>query len=415
MNAAARRFPIVEAIVAAVALVAVSIAATISARQAQSGLNGYDTRSTYDVTSGGYRAWYELLQREGVDVQRFERRPAYLDGSVDVYVTAVDLNAVAAQAAAGGDVNLFVDADWEALAKWVRAGGHLVWLADGKLTPNYLNTPDVEGSGLKTDNAVTVALSPLTVGVHSVSGTSPLRVPFKNALRTAPLVADDTGAVVTEYPLGKGSVTVVSDESLFDNDRLSHADNARLAYDLATTGLTPRASIAFDEWSHGHVTGDNWWSVLPRPLQLALVAIALVLVALAVGTALRFGPVAPVADESERTSAEYLTSMAVLYQRGRAVRAALVEMADACLRDVSQALGLPEGASARAIALRAGSGASDERSEAVMELDRLRSYEFPHDADLVRAAAISTLLRKEFTRHGRTGIGRRFTPQRRTA
>ena len=42
------------------------------------------------------------------------------------------------------------------------------------------------------------------------------------------------------------------------------ADNARLSYDLATTGLTPHGSVAFDEWTHGYVAGDTWWSILPR-------------------------------------------------------------------------------------------------------------------------------------------------------
>ncbi len=415
MKGTARRFPTVEVVVAVAALAAVAVAAALEGRQTQKHLSSYDTRSTYDAASGGYRAWYELLGREGVREQRFERRPGYLDDSVDVYISATDLNASMAQAVSTGNLDVFTDADWYALAKWIRAGGHLVWLADGKLTPDYLNAPAIEGSGLKSDDAVAVAVSPLTDGVRSVSGTSPLRIPFKRALLAAPLIADDTGAVVSRYALGKGSVTVVSDESLFENARLARADNGRLAYDLATAGLGPHGSVAFDEWSHGYASGDTWWSVLPRPLQVAVIAIACILIALALGTAPRFGPVAPVVDESERTSAEYLTSMAVLYQRGRATRAALREMVDACLRDVAQALGLADNAPARAIATRAGSGTSDERAEAVMELDRLRSYETPNDADLVRAAALCIMLRKEFTSHGRIGIRRRFTPQRRTA
>ena len=399
--------------IAAAALIAIGIAAAVGGRQAQTSVSSIPSLSTYDAAPGGYRAWYELLAREGEPVQRFERRPAFLDPSVDVYVTAYEVSNAIAQAAAGSAPDIFVEADWYALAKWVRAGGHLVWLTAGTLPSEYLNAPLVSDSGMKADSAVPVALSPLSTGVRSVSGTSGQRIRFSTAVRSAPLIADDTGSVVVTYPLGKGVVTVIADESLFTNGRLARADNARLAYDVATAGLTPHGSIAFDEWSHGYVSGDSWWTVLPRPIQIALIAIACVFVAVLVGSALRFGPLAQLPDGAERTSAEYLTSMAVLYQRGRAVRAPLVEMADGCLRDVARALGLPENAGARAIAARLG-GPDEGLAEAVMDLDRLRSYEAPHESDLVRAAALCVSLRKEFSSHG-IGIGRRVAPQRRTA
>jgi len=279
----------------------------------------------------------------------------------------------------------------------------------------FMNAPTVGKIGPSTDDAVTVAPSPLTAGVSAVSGTSKLRVPFASSGTAAPLVADDTGGVVVSYPLGKGTVTIVSDESLFQNARLKRADNARLAFDLATAGLTPRGSVAFDEWSHGYVAGDSWWAILPRQFQVATIVIAFALVLLVVGTAFRFGPTARLPDESERTSAEYLTSMALLFERGRAVRSALGDMADACIRDVAAALGLADSASARTIAARAGSAQGDDRGEAVMELDRLRSFEYPHEADLMRAAKLCAYLRKEFTRHGRIGIGRRASSARRIA
>jgi hypothetical protein len=278
-----------------------------------------------------------------------------------------------------------------------------------------MNVPSVQTLGPSADDAVAVAPSPVTQDVRTVSGTSRLRIPFATSGAAAPLVADDTGAVVASYRLGKGTVTIVADESLFQNARLKRADNARLAFDLATAGSTPRGAVAFDEWSHGYEAGDSWWAILPRPFQAAFVIIAFALVLLAVGTALRFGPTARLPDESERTSAEYLTSMALLFERGRAVRAAIADMADACIRDVAAALGLADSASARTIAARAGSAEGDDRGDAVMELDRLRSFEYPHEADLMKTAKLCAYLRKEFSRHGRIGIGRRAPSARRIA
>lgn len=408
-----RRFPFVETIVAAVAIVAIAITSYFSAQREASATNSFDTRSTYDTASGGYRAWFELLERENVRVERFERRPAFLDGSVDVYVVANEtIGNMIANSAIQEEPDVYNDGDWFALAKWVKAGGHLVWVSDGVAPSNYLNAPAVVSSGPSTDDAIVVTPSTIAIGVQTVSGTSKLRVPL-GAQGAPPVIADDTGAVVATYPLGKGVVSIVSDQSLFENGRLDRADNARLAYDLATYGLTAHGSIAFDEWSHGHVAGDSWWSVLPRPFQVAVVVVAIALVVLAIGTGLRFGPVVRLADEGERTSEEYLSSMAVLYRRGGAVREAIVDMADSCLRDVAASLGLSESAASRAIASRAGNEGGDVRGEAVMDLDRIRSFESPHESELIRAAALCVNLRKELSPHARIGIGRRSAPPRR--
>jgi hypothetical protein len=97
------------------------------------------------------------------------------------------------------------------------------------------------------------------------------------------------------------------------------------------------------------------------------------------------------------------------------VRSAIGDMADACIRDVAAALGLADSASPRTIAARAGSAQDDERADAVMELDRLRSFEYPHEADLMKTAKLCAYLRKEFSRHGSIGIGRRASSARRIA
>lgn len=408
-----RAFPWVETIVTFVAVAAIATVGYFQQLRETALTSTFDTRSSYDAASGGYRAWFELLQREGVRVERFERRPAFLDGSVDVYILANETvgNAIATSQVEE-EPDAFGDGDWFALAKWVKSGGHLVWLTDGSTVPDYLNAPDIVENGPARDDAVVVTPSSIAANVRSVSGTSKLRVPF-DADGAPPIIADDTGGVVATYALGKGSVTVVSDQSLFENGRLALADNATLAFDIATAGLSEHGAVAFDEWTHGHVAGDSWWSVLPRPFQIAFVIIALALVALGIGTGLRFGPAVRLADESERTSEEYLTSMAVLYRRGGAVKEAVVDMADSCLRDVASGLGLSEGAGDRAIATRLGGHGGDERAEAVMELDRIRSYEAPTESELVRAAALCVTLRKELSAHARIGIGRRATSPRR--
>jgi len=278
-----RSFPWIEAVIAFVAIATIATAAYIQQLR-QTASSAFDTRSTYDAASGGYRAWFEFLQREGVRVERFERRPAFLDGSVDVFILANDtIGNATAQSQVEKAPDFYNDGDWFALAKWVKAGGRLVWLADGIAVPDYLNAPPFAKIGPSNDDAVIVTPSSIAVQVRSVSGISKLRVPFSSG-GAPPVIADDTGGVVASYPLGKGSVTAVSDESLFENGRIARADNATLALDLATAALSEHGSVAFDEWSHGHVAGDSWWSVLPRSFQVGFAAIALALVALGIGT-----------------------------------------------------------------------------------------------------------------------------------
>ena len=190
-----RAFPWVEAIVAFIAIVAIATAAYLEQLR-QTAASAFDTRSSYDAASGGYRAWFELLQREGVRVERFERRPAFLDGSIDVYVIANEtLGNYIATSQVEEAPDYYNDGDWFALAKWVKAGGHLVWITDGYAQPAYLNAPELVGKGPASDDAVTVTPSSIAANVRSVSGTSKLRVPFDSG-GAPPIVADDTGGVV---------------------------------------------------------------------------------------------------------------------------------------------------------------------------------------------------------------------------
>ena len=95
-----------------VALAVVALAA-LAAFRPEPGAST-DTYATTDFRSGGTAAWYELLQREGVPGDRFERRPGELDGSIGTLIDAFGVDPVT------GDVR--TPADEAALDAWVRAG-----------------------------------------------------------------------------------------------------------------------------------------------------------------------------------------------------------------------------------------------------------------------------------------------------
>ncbi|MBV8170598.1 MAG: DUF4350 domain-containing protein [Candidatus Eremiobacteraeota bacterium] len=407
-----RSFPWTEIIVLALAA-GVVLAITYAAyRHQQATAPHFATFSSYDAHSGGYRAWYELLQREGFHVVRFGQRPAFLDASIGTLIASPNEKEVALRAQQTQDVTgVPQDIDFENLRAWVHDGGRLVWVTDGSWDdPLDLDT---DSAGPKDDNAIPVALSPQTDGVSSVVGVDSLRVRPGTSPLYVPLLADSAGAVVAERRYGKGTILVVTDQSLFDNKHIALGDNAKLAYGLAagTSG-----TVAFDEYLHGYVSGSSWWTILPAPVRAALIIAVAGFTLLLVGTALRFGPTARLPENTERTSAEYLSSMAQLLARGRAARKALRDLAGVTLRDVASSLGLSDRATAAQIAASARNGENGEtRAAQIEELGRLQMRNEPANVDLLRAAQLSASLRKEYSRYGRIGFGRRAAPIGRTA
>jgi len=407
----ARDFPWTEVVVLAIAGAIVLSLFYEGYRRQEASAPRYDTFSSFDAHSGGYRAWYELLGREGMHVERFEQRPAFLDSSVGTLIVAPNLNELELRSEKSGDQTGIPQAiDFDNLQTWVKSGGHLVWITDGHWDGDLDLNTDSKGVA-DSDTAVTVALAPQTDGVNAVSGTSSLRV--HGSLAYVPLIADSAGAVVAQRRLGKGSITVVTDQSLFDNKQLTQADNARLAYDLAAGGS---GVVAFDEYVHGYASGSSWWTILPKPVQAGLIVIGAGLLLLLLGTALRFGPTARLPETSERTSAEYLSSMAQLLARGHAARKALRDLVAITLSDVAAGLGLTDRASIRDIVARVQVSQDGEvRAAQLEELDRLRMLPAPTDKDLLRAAQLCAALRKEYAPYGRIGFGRRAAPLRRSA
>jgi hypothetical protein len=392
----------------------------------------YDTFSSYDFQPGGYRAWYDLLQREGLSVARYERRPGYLRGSIATLIVSNNAFDAALRAQVGRPSGTFSDADLEALRSWVAKGGRLVWLVDratalgdsqgegkrrlrkllgGDVAPS-LHIPVVTSGRRQRDAAVVIAPLPLSRGVHQLSGLGRLRLPFDVDPSITPLIADDGGSVVAWYSLGRGSIVVVTDETLFENSRLAKADNARLGYDLAAFGLRPGQVVAFEEWTHGYQSGDTWWSILPPALRLALGIAAGALLLLLLGAMWRFGPAAVLPENVERTSEEYLISMAALLKRGGATRKAVHDLALVALHGAARSVGLPDAAPASAIANRLrGSEAGDRRAHDLITLERLAGYQQPSPAELVEAARLSRSLRKELMLDG----PQRLEPRRATA
>jgi hypothetical protein len=345
--------------------------------------------SSYDSGRNGYRALYDILDRGGVPVRRFERDLGLLDRDVGTLV----ISTTTPDYSYGNpfDVHPLGSDDVVVLRAFVNRGGRLVVLdtdfggsEDAKL--GLPGSHGVKGSSV-ADSVADVAL---TAGVTRVRATVESAFPLETRKAT-PLLANASGLIAIAYPLGKGEVVAISAPQIFSNWFLAGDDNARFAFNV----LAGHGAVAFDERVHGYVEDKSFWSALPPPVHVAVwLVVATVCLGL-IGANVRFAPAIPLEPPDERDSSAYLGAMASLLGRARAARSAVAVFTDDALRRARLRYGLPASADAVAIGLRAD---RDDVRRAVIDLEHLRSIDRPGEAQLVRAALLNARLRKDLAK-----------------
>ena len=383
-----RRLPPLET-----ALIALGIAILVwltAASQAPEGDAPHlDSFSSFDAASGGYRAFYAMLAAERVPVSRFERRPAFLDGSIGTLVYVEPYEFDPRQIAMSEN-------DLNALEAWVRDGGRLLYIGhdDAAAKRGVLRLPastPAHAVVRPQQRAPEIA----TAGVGSLSPQTGLR--WKPRRGLAVLFDDGRGPLAVRYAYGHGSVTALIDEELFQNGNIGKPDRARFAFALARP---PGAagSVAFDETAHGYLEPDHWWTVVPRSFAIALgVAVAAILVAIA-GAAVRLGPPLVPFERRDRSSADFIDALSTLLERGRATRKALLDASRSTSHAIARSLGLPDGIKESEIAARLE---PREVREAYRDMVNVSANGFPDEKNLLRGVALAQQLRKEFALHGR--------------
>jgi hypothetical protein len=260
--------------------------------------------SSYDTGRSGYAAWYDVAQKAGLPVRRFERALGTLDGDVGTLVIGGYENDPSAKPLDANDAKL--------LESFVKRGGRLVVLDDEfagnrDLTPGVGTTVDASER-----DAIALANDRFTAGVSRVSG--PVDAVFRFSERQGvPLLANRSGVVAIAYTYGKGEVVAVTAPALLGNANLAHDDNAAFGYDL----LAGHGAIAFDEYVHGYDEGTTFWNALPPPVHAAVyLTVVIVLLAL-VGANVPFVPPLTLEPPDERDSSGYIDAMAALMRRAR--------------------------------------------------------------------------------------------------
>lgn len=260
-----------EAVLGSIVLAGLIGAAVLSSNGGEAAT---DTFASGDFRTGGYAAFFMLLQREGVAAQTFERRPAELaDAGIDTLIVAYP--------AAGAETASRLAPDRVALRHWVASGGRLIAL--GTTDPFAAIEPP------------NTAIAP--------SEHVDTRVPH-----------------VTRS--GRGELVLIPDARRFDNANLALGDNARTAYALAQL-RRPGGAVAFDETIHGSLVDRRWWQTLDAAQLVALGGGMLAILIALIGGALRLGPAVALGAAREPASDEFVAAVAALYQRSKARRAAI--------------------------------------------------------------------------------------------
>ncbi len=128
---------------------------------------------------------------------------------------------------------------------------------------------------------------------------------------------NERGALLVDYPHGKGRIVLLSDPYLVANNGINRADNLQLAINVV---MGPGGLAAFDEFHQGRAYTHNaliqyfeGTPVLAICGQLALFGLAIVW-----SRGRRFARPLPLPHVDRRSSLEFVASMAELQQRAKA-------------------------------------------------------------------------------------------------
>ena len=313
------RRDVIVAAVAVAALVAVSLLGDHGEKPAAA------TRSSADYSFGGYRAWYELLAREGVRVEPFRRHhDALAQSGIDTLIVAFPAPPLPTDWDA---------AERDALRAWVRGGGRMI---DIGLTPPA-GKDDAKGEKVmlderRADNGSLSGAFARWVAALPARGTERL-VPLPKVRDVATLLRDRAGPLVVRYRYGRGEVIGVASAEPFENRALARGDAARLAYLVGRPGRSGGV-VAFDEAVRGDVVEKPWYRALTAAELVALALAGLAGLLWLLYGIVPLGPAVRLRPPREPTSQEFVDAVAALYERARARDHA----AEALLRDARRSL-----------------------------------------------------------------------------
>lgn len=267
----------------------------------------YEPGSVYNTEADGSAALQRWLTDLGYQVETME----YVEWEFSEEQDAVLIL---------DPTSFFQPGEPETILEWVRdTGGTLIIAAD--LDNGLYRELNVELTDFDTTvSGVITTAQPLgNPAAPALSLPNPAPYFITSRRDAAVLAGAEDKPVVLAVTEGRGMVYMISSFDVLSNLGLRVENNARLAQNLLSR-VPEGGTVVFDEIHHGRALPPK----VPRnpvvfsPLVAAVIYSALVIGLWAWLNGRRFGTVVPLREEvARRSSAEYVQSMAGLFQRGR--------------------------------------------------------------------------------------------------
>lgn len=354
--------------------------------RAARGLDIVPNPSAFNGGPSGLRGLYFLWRELGFDTRVWRRGWDDLPSEAGVIVVAAPF---AYGAEPGAKESSY-------LLEWAEAGHSVLLLGRDSEASAAFGLRPVPGSSVR-GTLRPLAPTDLMTGVDALSLGGDRWTDLSPSFVSH--VGDDGGPALLSCSLGDSHLIALADVSALSNEHLREADNAILAANLAAIG-SAQGPIYFDEFHHGFRERRTLAALLFRPPLLwvtlqVLLALALLLHA----ASRRFGtPVPLVPAVRHRASVEYVTAMASLYRRGKAVDLMLERLSKGFRREVTRSLGLPANAPAARVAgaAAARSGVDPERVVHLLRLceEQVAPEARPKEGLLLWAGVESETLRR---------------------
>jgi hypothetical protein len=306
--------------------------------------------STYSTSSKGTRALFDLLQRQGVRVQRGERPLTELTEEVGLLVIVEPL----ARAIDGTET--------AALQEWLNGGGTLLLVVSGSWPLRSAFGVGFEEMSVRPTDAppsdvrTVPGESPFLQDVASLRVVTPTRLaPTPGKKGVTRLAHNADGALALTWKEKEGRVVAVSDGVSLDNRSIASADNAVFYVNVAQEAARgDRPIVLFDEYHQGYGeetgTQKSLWQAIGTPGRALFFYLLAAFLLVVYNANRRFGAPLTVELPSSRPSTEYITSMALLYRRAGAGEIALETIYKDFVRDLASKVDAPPEADSQRLA-----------------------------------------------------------------
>lgn len=323
----------------------------------------YPHYSAFNAGASGYKAAYLLLKQRGVPVAPFQKEAKELPEDARVFISS---SPYFAMSLVGGGAR-WSEEEKDAIIEWVRDGGVLILLEDDvSVLTEELDLDAAAGQKLDV-NLTPAQPAPFLTGVKEVHFSGSSRW-VKKPDRAITVFGDKDPAIVA-IARGSGVIYAFAAPQVISNRHLTEADNARLFVQMveghlavATKGGTGKGRVYFDEYRQGYKSGQTFLGALGRSGQFAIIQLVVLSLLIAYSAGKRFGLPRPLPAAS-RVSSEYVSSVAMVYQRARARDTVLEGVYLAFWRDLCRLVGQPLDASTEEV-VNAAKGLSSGKDAA---------------------------------------------------